>query len=132
MLKVKNVTKTFGKIVALKDLSFEVEKGGFIFITGPSGSGKTTLINLILGKLSPDSGEIIFSGKNITKLHESEIPQLRQSMGVVFQDFKILPERTVRENIEVSLAVKEVDEKEWTSRVNQVLALVSLMLCNMG
>lgn len=126
MLEFKNVTKTFGSIIAIRDLSFKVEKGEFVFVTGPSGSGKTTLINLILGKLVPEAGKIIFEGKDIAALPEKELPEVRQKMGVVFQDFKVLPERTVRENIEVALAVKEVGEKEWRERVDQVLSLVGL------
>lgn len=126
MLKVRNVNKTFGDIVALKDISFDVDEGEFVFIIGPSGAGKTTLINLILGKYIPDSGEIKLNDKDITELGDSDIPEHRQNIGVVFQDFKVLPERTLRENVEVGLAVKGVDESEWKERVDQVLELTGL------
>lgn len=126
MLKIKNVTKTFGDITALKNVSFDVDEGEFMFLVGPSGAGKTTLINLILGKYLPDEGEIVLNGEDITKLTDSDIPEHRQNIGVVFQDFKVLPERTLRENVEVALAVKGVDGSEWEERVNQVLDLTGL------
>lgn len=126
MISLKNVTKTFGKIKALENISLEVGKGEFIFICGPSGSGKTTIFRLILQDYLPDSGEIFFEGKNITKLPKEQIPPLRQKIGVVFQDFKVLPERTLRENVEVALAVIGVPDKEWQARVDQVLKLVGL------
>ena len=126
MLKIRNVKKTFGKIEALSDISFDVSDGEFVFVTGPSGSGKTTLIRLILREILPDSGEIIFENKDITALAPKEIPIYRQKIGVVFQDYKILPERTLRENIEVALAVVNVDSKEWKARVGNVLELVGL------
>lgn len=126
MLKVKNVVKTFGDIVALQETSFDVAKGEFIFVVGPSGSGKTTLINLILRQLVPDTGKIIFDKTDIASLSEKDLPLFRQKIGVVYQDFKVLPGRTARENLEVALAVLEVDEKEWKSRVDNVLELVGL------
>ena len=126
MLKVKKVKKTFGDILALEDVSFDVDKGEFVFITGASGAGKTTLIRLILGEMLPDKGDIFFDDMNIPKLSKKEIPFLRQKMGVVFQDFKVLPERTLKENIAVALAVCGVDQKEWDDRVNQILKQVGL------
>src|SRR3989344_6813596 len=126
MLRIENLTKTFGDITAIRGISFEVEDGEFIFITGPSGSGKTTLLRLILRELTPDSGKIYLDGKNILDLPRKFIPLLRQQIGVVFQDFKVLPERTVRENVEVALAVVGVPENEWDERVNSVLDLVGL------
>lgn len=126
MVKFKGVSKIFGGIVALKDVSFEVDKGEFVFITGPSGAGKTTILRLLLGEILPDSGEIIFDGVDVTKLAPRELPSFRQKIGTVFQDFKVLPERTVRENVEVALAVLEVPEGEWRGRVDQILKLVGL------
>ncbi len=126
MILVKNVTKSFGDSNALENVSFEVEKGEFIFLTGPSGAGKTTIIRLILGEITPDKGKIIFQGNDIAKLKRKELPELRQKIGVVFQDFKVLYERTVRENVEVALAVIGVNEKEWKKRVDHVLNLVNL------
>jgi cell division transport system ATP-binding protein len=126
MLKVKNVRKTFGDIVALEDVSFEVGDGEFVFVAGPSGVGKTTLLRLILREILPDAGEILFEEKNIALLKNKEIPLLRQKIGVVFQDFKVLPERTLRENVEIALAVVGLARDEWKARVDHVLDLVGL------
>jgi cell division transport system ATP-binding protein len=127
MLKVKNVTKSFGDIIAVSDVSFEIGEGEFVFITGPSGAGKTTLLRLILREFLPDSGEIWFDEQEITGLKPKEIPKLRQEIGVVFQDFKVLPEKTLRENVEVALAVIGIPYAEWKDRVDQVLDLVGLI-----
>lgn len=126
MLSFKSVSKSFGEIKALKNVSFEVKKGEFVFITGPSGAGKTTILKLILREFLPDTGEIIFNGKNLSEVLIKELPFLRQKIGVVFQDMKVLSERTVRENVEVGLAVVGVYEDEWEKRVDQVLKLVGL------
>lgn|SRR3989344_1304244 len=127
MILFKNVTKTFGKTKALDDVSFEIEKGEFVFLTGPSGAGKTTVVKIILGELTPEKGKIIFQGHDVAKLKRKEVPGIRQKIGVVFQDFKVLSERTVRENVEVALAVIAVPSKEWKERVNHVLKLVGLI-----
>lgn len=126
MLSFKSVSKSFGDIKALKNASFEVKKGEFIFITGPSGAGKTTVLKLILKEYLPDTGEIVFNGKNLSEVIAKKLPFLRQKIGVVFQDMKVLTERTVRENVEVGLAVLGVFEEEWNERVEQVLKLVGL------
>ncbi len=126
MIKLKNVSKSFGDIKALENISFEVEKGEFVYITGPVGAGKTTIFRLISRELKADSGEIIVEGVDVTKFPEDQVPFYRQKIGVVFQDFKMLMERTVRENVEVALAVSGVAQDEWPGRVNQVLKLVGL------
>lgn len=126
MLKFKNVSKSFGDIDALSDISFEVKEGEFVFIAGPSGAGKTTLLRLLLREILPSSGEIILDGEDIVKLHGRQIPNLRQNIGVVFQDFKVIPERTISENVEVALAVIKLPPDEWEARVNHVLELVGL------
>ena len=127
MLSLKNVTKTFGTIRAIEGVSFDVDDGEFVFITGPSGAGKTTLLRMILRDLLPDKGEILLEGKDITKFEDRDIPKLRQKIGVVFQDFKVLPERTVGENVEVALAVIGLPDTEWDTRVKHVLKLVGLL-----
>lgn len=126
MIIFKNVTKNFGSINALNNVSFEVEKGEFVFLTGPSGAGKTTILKMILREILPDSGSVLFEGTEITKLSLKDVPKLRQQIGIVFQDFKILPERTVSENVEIALAVSDVDQSEWDKRVSHVLKLVGL------
>ncbi|MEK6577627.1 MAG: cell division ATP-binding protein FtsE [Bdellovibrionota bacterium] len=126
ILEFKDVSKSFGKIKALEGVSFSVKEGEFVFVVGPSGAGKTTLLRLILGEIWPTSGQIIFESKNVANLKNSEIPEHRQRIGVVFQDFKLLTDRTVRENIEVALAVKGVDQAKWKSMVDAVLKSVGL------
>jgi cell division transport system ATP-binding protein len=126
MVTFKNVSKSFGDIKAVSDVSFEVKKGEFAFLTGPSGSGKTTLLKLILREYLPDSGEILLDEINVTTLKNKQVPILRQKIGTVFQDLKVLPERTVKENIEVALAVVGLSEGEWKSRLDDILKWVNL------
>lgn len=126
MIKFTNVSKSFGSIVALKDVSFEIKDGDFVFLTGPSGAGKTTILRLILREYLPDSGKIMLDNLDLREVSEKEVPLLRQQMGIVFQDFKVLPERTVTENVEVALAVSGVEKDEWDKRVKHVLKLVGL------
>ncbi len=126
MLEFKNVSKSFGAIQALEDLSFTIESGEFVFIIGPSGAGKTSIMKLLIHEYPPTTGEIILDGHRIDNLKGKDVPHLRQQLGIVFQDFKLLPTRTVAENVELALAVKKVDKKEWKDRVMHVLALVGL------
>ncbi len=126
MINFKNVTKKFGSVNAITDVSFEVKKGEFVFITGPSGAGKSTILKLILGELTPDSGTVTVDGLDLKNLKSKDVPFFRQKIGTVFQDFKVLPERTVGENVEVALAVIGLPEHEWKERINHVLKLVGL------
>ncbi len=126
MIVFQNVSKSFGKINALNNASFEIKDGEFVFLTGPSGAGKTTILKLILREIVPDSGSVTFDDYNLNDLSQKDVPFLRRQLGIVFQDFKVLPERTVTENIEVALAVSEVPEEEWKKRVDHVLKLVGL------
>ena len=126
MIVFKNVTKDFGSINALHDVSFEVKTGEFVFLTGPSGAGKTTILKMILRETLPDTGKVLFDNTEISEIPPKDVPFLRQQMGIVFQDFKVLPERTVTENVEVALAVSDAPEEEWESRVKHVLKLVGL------
>ena len=126
IIKFTGVTKKFGSVAALSDVSFEIEKGEFVFITGPSGSGKTTILKLILGDLAPTSGDVTVNGVNVKNLKDKDIPLYRQKIGTVFQDFKVLPERTVTENVGVALAVLGIPENLWVERIKHVLNLVGL------
>jgi len=126
MIKFKNVNKRFGGVIALENINFEVEKGEFVFITGPSGAGKTTILKLILGQIIPDTGEVTVDGENVKLIKPKDLPFYRQKIGTVFQDFKVLPERTVSENVEVALAVIGLPEAQWHERVGHVLKLVGL------
>jgi len=126
MIKVVSVTKHFGEVSAVEEVSFEVEEGEFVFIMGPSGAGKTTLLKLLLREYLPEKGQIFFDKVDVTQLKDKEIPSFRQKIGVVFQDYKLLSERTVRENVEVPLAVIKVPQAEWEARVDTILNLVGL------
>jgi cell division transport system ATP-binding protein len=126
LIVFKDVTKVFGPLTALDKVSFEVKNGEFVFITGPSGAGKTTILKLILGELIPDSGGVVVDGSDVAKLTEKDLPSYRQKIGTVFQDFKVLSERTVFENTAVALAVIGLPESEWDLRVQHVLKLVGL------
>src|SRR5437763_226036 len=95
MVKFDSVSKKFGSAFALDDISFEIEQGEFVFITGPSGAGKSTLLKLLLRQLRPDLGKVLIDGKDIGDLKRKEIPFYRRKLGFVFQDFKLLPERTI-------------------------------------
>ncbi len=126
LLEFKNVSKSFGAIEALKDVSFDIEEGEMVFVTGPSGAGKTTLLKLLIRQLKPSSGEVIFDGKDVSKIKKKDVPALRRKVGTVFQDFKLLDEKTIRENCNIALAIAKVASKEWDARVEHVLELVGL------
>lgn len=126
LVKFTDVSKKFGVVTALDKVSFEVGKGEFVFITGPSGAGKTTILKLILGEILPDTGKVEIDGVDTRNLKESELPIFRQKIGTVFQDFKVLMERTVKENVEVALAVIGLPATEWEERTKHVLKLVGL------
>lgn len=125
-LEFREVSKNFGTIEALKDVSFDIDEGEMVFVTGHSGAGKTTLLKLLIREVRPSSGEIIFDGKSIGKIKRHEIPKLRQKIGVVFQDFRLLSEKTVRENCNIALAIIGFPKEEWDARVEHVLDLVGL------
>jgi cell division transport system ATP-binding protein len=127
IIHFKNVTKRFGSVIALNDVSLDVKKGEFVFITGPSGAGKTTILKLILGEITADSGEVKVDGFEVRNIKDKDLPFFRQKIGTVFQDFKVLPERTVGENVSVALAVIGLPEDAWDERVRHVLKLAGLL-----
>jgi cell division transport system ATP-binding protein len=126
MLEFKKVSKNFGSIKALDDISFKIKEGEFVFITGRSGAGKTTILRLVTREVKASSGEIFLGEQELGSLKNKQIPHLRQQIGAIFQDFKLLPSKTIKENAEVALAIKGVDPKEWNERVEHVLNLVGL------
>lgn len=127
MIVFTNVTKQFptGQ-VALDDVSFEVEPGEFIFLVGESGAGKTTIMRLLTKEMSPTQGVISFLEKNLTQLKKKAIPYLRREISVVFQDYKLLPDRTVEENIRLPLEIAGKSVVEIKQRVHDLLELVGL------
>jgi cell division transport system ATP-binding protein len=111
---------------ALRDVSLEVGRGEFVFLTGPSGAGKTTLLKLIFSAEQPSEGQIVVLGRNIARLGERAIPPLRRRVGVVFQDFKLLPRRTVEENVALALDVMGTPRRQARAKVFGILKQLGL------
>ncbi len=127
MIKTEHVSKVYkDTVVALEDVSVEVQKGEFVFIVGPSGSGKSTFIRLLLKEEEPTRGNIYVAGKNIANLSPWKVPYLRRNVGTIFQDFKLLPDRTVFENVAFALEVIGKPQHVIDRRVPEILELVGL------
>lgn len=127
MIRLRDVTKVYdGGSVAVRDISLDVQKGEFVFLVGPSGSGKSTVIRLLLRQEVVTRGTIWVAGKDITQLPAWKVPFLRRSVGTVFQDFKLLPNKTVGENVGFALEVLGRPRSVISPQVEQVLELVGL------
>ncbi len=127
MIKCEQVTKVYkDSVAALQDVTLEINKGEFVFIVGPSGSGKSTFIRLMLKEEEPTSGDIYVAGKNIGRLSRWKVPELRRNIGTVFQDFKLLPNRTVFQNVSFALEVIGKPKHIVDQRVPEILELVGL------
>jgi cell division transport system ATP-binding protein len=127
MIKCEHVAKVYkDSVTALQDVNLEINKGEFVFIVGPSGSGKSTFIRLLLKEEEPTSGDIFVAGKNIRKLTRWKVPELRRNIGTVFQDFKLLPNRTVFQNVAFALEVIGKPKHVVDQRVPEILELVGL------
>ena len=127
MIEFKNVSKKYGTgTVAVDNANFTIEKGEFAFLIGDSGSGKSTMIKMMLKEEDPTSGNIIINGRDITKIKPSKVPYLRRSMGIVFQDFRLLPDKTVYDNVAFAMYVVRASQKHIKRQVPMVLSLVGL------
>ena len=127
MIEFKKVSKVYeNDTVALKNINLSIEKGEFLFMVGPSGSGKSTFIKLLIKEIQETTGSIFIAGRNICNLKNSRIPQLRRNIGCVFQDFKLLPNKTAYENVAFALEVIGRPGYEIKVQVPQVLKLVGL------
>ena len=127
MIEFINVTKKYDHgVCALDNVSLRIEKGEFAFLVGPSGSGKSTFLKLMIKEEEPTSGKILIDGKDITRIKKKDIPFLRRKIGFVFQDFRLLYDRTVSENIVFALRVIEASEKEIRTQLKTVLQMVGL------
>lgn len=128
MLVAKELTKIYSNgVIALDQVSFSVEKGEFVFLVGPSGAGKSTFLNLVIRREVPTSGLLAVNQQNIAYLKKKDIAYLRRSIGVIFQDYKLLPQKTVYENVAFALEVIEAGAKTIKERVYTVLELVGLL-----
>ncbi|NQS75417.1 MAG: cell division ATP-binding protein FtsE [Peptococcaceae bacterium] len=127
MIRLQNVTKTYDNgAKALIDVTLRIKKGEFIFLVGPSGAGKSTLTKLLYREEMPDRGQIILNGKNVVRMRSREVPYLRRKIGMVFQDFRLLPRKTVTENVSFALDVIGASNKEIKRAVPAVLSMVGL------
>ncbi len=127
MISIENVRKVYPNgSEALKGVSIHIERGEFVFIVGSSGSGKSTLIKLLLKELDPTSGKIVINNIDTTKISRKDIPYLRRNLGVVFQDFRLLQNKTVYENVAFAMRVIEAPSKAIRRNVPTVLSLVGL------
>ncbi|MBU5592580.1 cell division ATP-binding protein FtsE [Clostridium sp. MSJ-4] len=127
MIEFKNVSKTYDNNVnALMNVDISIDRGEFVFLVGPSGAGKSTFIKMLIKEIDPTKGEIIINGTNITNVKKKEVPYYRRKIGMVFQDFRLIQNLNVYENVAFAMRVVEASEKEIRRRVPTVLALVGL------
>ncbi|MBI1761901.1 MAG: ATP-binding cassette domain-containing protein, partial [Acidobacteria bacterium] len=126
MIEFYRVTKEYHGRRVLRDVTFQVARGEFVFLTGPSGAGKTTLLKMLFRAERPTEGQILVNGRNVGIMPTARVPELRRSMGIVFQDYKLLPSRTVFENVAFVLKFLGVPASERRRRAYQILRLVEL------
>jgi cell division transport system ATP-binding protein len=127
MVLLENVTKIYpGNVTGLKDVSLQIDKGEWVFLVGASGSGKSTMIKLLLKEIDSTRGNVIVGGRSLSKLRRSRVPQLRRNIGCVFQDFKLLPNRSAAENVAYALKVQGESTPAIRKKVPEVLAMVGL------
>ena len=128
MIHLKNVTKIYEKngVTALDDITIDIAPGEFVFIVGTSGSGKSTLMKLLMHEEIPTAGEILVDGRDVVRLTRKEVPYLRRGLGVIFQDFRLLEDKTVYENIAFAMQVIETPRKIIKRSVDAVLDIVGL------
>ena len=126
MITFDHVTKKYRTNIGLEDVSVQINKGDFVFLVGPSGAGKSTFIKLILKEIDADAGTIRVGNFEVTKLSNREIPQFRRKVGTVFQDFRLLPKKTVFENVAFAMEVLHKTPRQIRKQVPQILSLVGI------
>lgn len=126
MILFESVAKKFGTTSALDNVSLHIKQGEFVFIVGPSGAGKSTLLRILTKELPPTSGKVTINNVDITKIKTSDVPQFRRKVGVVFQDFKLLDDRTVFENVALTLEAQGKSDEEIQKGVEHTLKLVEI------
>jgi len=130
MITLNGVTKQYpGGSLALDNIDLHIEKGEFVFVVGQSGAGKSTFVKLILKEENPSKGKVVIDGTDLGQLHRRRVPYLRRKMGVVFQDFRLLPKKTVYENVAYSMEIIGAKPKEVRKRVPLILSMVGLSQC---
>jgi len=125
-LVFKNVDKNFGVISALKNISFTIDQGEFIFIVGPSGAGKSTLLKLILNQIKASNGEVVIDDINLSLGTKSEIDNIRKKIGVIFQDYQLIMDKSIEENIALSLDIVSFPKEKISSKIDEVINQVNL------
>jgi len=126
MIRLFNVSKRYNDVVAVSGVTLEIAKGEFVFLTGPSGAGKTTLLRLMLRQELPSTGQILVNGRNVGALPAAKIPDLRRSIGVVFQDFKLIQRKTALDNVAYVLNVAGVPRSQQRKQAYEALRSVGL------
>ena len=126
MIQLIHVSKNYDRRTALSDVTLEIEKGEFVLLVGPSGAGKSTLMRLLIGEEQPDQGQIFVQGKNVARLKQAEVPYLRRKIGTVSQDFHLLPQKTVFENVALPLIVQRVSVADIRRKVTDALRAVGV------
>ena len=128
MVRMKNVTKVYDSsgTVALDGVNMTIDEGEFVFLVGPSGSGKTTLMKLITGEVRADAGKVIVNDFDMNKIRRHKLPKVRRTLGVIFQDYRLLPDKTVFENVAFAMQVIEAPRRTMQRSVNAVLEVVGL------
>ena len=127
MIRFEKVTKIYSdETIVLQDVSFEIKEGEFVSIVGKSGAGKTTLVRLIMGLEVPTSGQVFFQGKNVNEIDSSEMQKIRRKVGGIYQDYKLLPNKTVYENVAYIMEVEGKEKEEIESEVPKVLEIIGL------
>jgi len=127
LIRLEHVSKTYeAGVVAITDVSLHIRPGEFVFIVGASGSGKSTIIKLLLKELAPTHGKIVVDGKDLSRISHKQIPMFRRNLGVVFQNFRLLPDRNVYDNVSFAMHVVEASKREIKKRVPLTLSLVGL------
>ncbi len=127
MIRLKDVVKTYENgTEALQGVTFDIEDGEFVFLVGPSGSGKSTIIKILTGEVIPTSGRVMINGFNMNMISERQIPLMRRTIGVIFQDFRLIPKKTVYNNLALAMFAVGATHKQAQTRIPYVLELVGL------
>ena len=128
MIHMKNVKKIYDDTgtIALENINLDVKKGEFVFLVGPSGAGKSTFIKLLLREVVPDEGVLTVNGRDVIRMSKKDVPYLRRGLGVIFQDYRLLPDKTVYENVAFAMQVIEAPRRLIQRNVNNVLEIVGL------